>query len=76
MSLKLVPAPRLPEPTIEYSVSYMQDLLRALEIFIEQERTPGELRGTKITLTALPTSTTGLESGALWNDSGTVRIVP
>jgi hypothetical protein len=56
MSLKLVPAPRLPEPTIEYSVSYMQDLLRALEIFIEQERTPGELRGTKITLTALPTS--------------------
>ena len=76
MSLKLVPAPRLPEPTIEYSVSYMQDLLRALEIFIEQERTPGELRGTKITLTELPTSASGLESGALWNDSGTVRIVP
>ena len=76
MSLKLVPAPRLPEPTIEYSVSYMQDLLRALEIFIEQERTPGELRGTKITLTDLPTSASGLESGALWNDSGTVRIVP
>jgi hypothetical protein len=76
MSLKLVPAPRLPEPTIEYSVSYMQDLLRALEIFIEQERTPGELRGTKITLTDLPTSASGLESGALWNDSGTVRIAP
>ena len=76
MSLKLVPAPRLPEPTIEYSVSYMQDLLRALEIFIEQERTPGELRGTKITLTDLPTSASGLESGALWNDSGTVKIVP
>jgi len=76
MSLKLVPAPRLPEPTIEYSVSYMQDLLRALEIFIDQERTPGELRGTKITLTDLPTSASGLESGALWNDSGTVKIVP
>ena len=76
MSLKLVPAPRLLEPTIEYSVSYMQDLLRALEIFIEQERTPGELRGTKITLTELPTSASGLESGALWNDSGTVKIVP
>ena len=76
MSLKLLPAPRLPEPTIEYSVSYMQDLLRALEIFIDQERTPGELRGTKITLTDLPTSASGLESGALWNDSGTVKIVP
>lgn len=76
MSLSLVPPPRLPEPTAEYSVSYMQDLLRALEIFIEQERTPGELRATKITLTELPTSASGLESGALWNDSGTVKIVP
>ncbi len=76
MALNLVPPPRLPEPTVEYSVSYMQDLLRALEIFIEQERTPGELRATKITLTELPTSASGLESGALWNDSGTVKIVP
>ena len=76
MALKNVPPPRLPEPTAEYSVSYMQDLLRALEIFIEQERTPGDLRGTKITLTDLPISSTGLESGALFNDSGTVKIVP
>jgi len=76
MALKNVPPPRLPEPTPEYSLRYMQDLLRALEIFIEQERTPGELRATSITLTALPTSSAGLESGALWNDSGTVKIVP
>ena len=74
MALKQVPPPRLPEPTSEYSVTYMQDLLRALEIFIEQERTPGELRGTKITLTDLPTSPTDLEVGALYNDSGTVKI--
>ena len=76
MALKNVPPPRLPEPTSEYSVTYMQDLLRALEILIEQERTPGELRGTQITLTDLPTSSTGLESGSLFNDSGTVKIVP
>lgn len=74
MALKQVPPPRLPEPTPEYSVTYMQDLLRALEIFIEQERTPGELRGTKITLTDLPTSPTDLEVGALYNDSGTVKV--
>jgi hypothetical protein len=66
----------MPEPTKEYSVTYMQDLLRALEIFIEQERTPGDIRGTRLTLTDLPTASTGLESGALWNDSGTVKIVP
>jgi hypothetical protein len=76
MAVINVPAPRLPEPTQEYSLPYMQDLLRALEIFIEQERTPGELRGTKITLTDLPTASTGLESGALWNNSGVVNIVP
>ena len=76
MAVINVPAPRLPEPTEEYSLAYMQDLLRALEIFIEQERTPGELRGTKITLTDLSTASTGLESGALWNNSGVVNIVP
>jgi hypothetical protein len=69
-----VPAPRLPEAPAEYTQQYMQDLLRALEVFIEQERNPGELRGTKITLTDLPTSATGLETGALYNDSGTVKV--
>ena len=54
----------------------MQDLARALEAFIAQERNPGALRATKITLTNLPTSATGLESGSLYNDSGTVKIVP
>jgi len=68
--------PRLPEAPVGYSQQYMADLLRALEIFISQERTPGELRATKITLTDLPTSPTGLESGALYNDSGTVKVAP
>lgn len=69
------PPPRLPEAPEEYSAQYMSDLLRTLEIFISQERTPGEMRGTKITLTDLPTSSSGLEAGALFNDSGTVKIV-
>lgn len=75
MSSPQIPAPRLPTAPEDYSQVYMQDLLRALEVFMQQERNPGELRGTKITLTSLPTSSTGLESGALWNDSGTVKIV-
>ena len=70
-----IPPPRLPEPPVEYTQQYMADLIRALEIFIAQERTPGELRATKITLTDLPTSASGLETGALYNDSGTVKIV-
>lgn len=70
-----IPPPRLPEAPQQYDVAYMADLLRALETFIAQERTPGEMRATKITLTDLPTSSSGLEVGALFNDGGTVKIV-
>ena len=75
MSSNQIAPPRLPEAPQEYSARYMADLLRGLELFISQERNPGEMRGTKITLTNLPTSASGLESGALYNDSGTVKIV-
>ena len=67
--------PRLPPAPEEYNQAFMSDLIRALEVFISQERNPGEMRGTKITLTDLPTSSSGLETGALFNDSGTVKIV-
>ena len=66
--------PRLPSAPDEYSQPSMTDLIRALEVFISQERNPGEMRGTKITLTDLPTSDSGLEIGALYNDSGTVKV--
>ena len=75
MSSNQIAPPRLPEAPTEYSPQYMSDLLRALELFIALERNPGEMRGTKITLTNLPTSASGLEVGALYNDSGTVKIV-
>ena len=69
------PPQRLPDAPEEYNIQFMQDLIRAIETFIQQERNTGELRGTKITLTNLPTSTTGLETGALYNDSGTIKVV-
>ena len=47
MAIKNVAAPRLPEPTREYSLTYMQDLIRALEIFIEQEKNARRLEGKK-----------------------------
>ena len=78
MATRDVPAPRLPNPPpdIPFNVqSYLQDLTRALEVFIQQTNNPGELRGSTITLTNLPTSSSGLETGALYNDSGTVKIV-
>jgi len=74
MALVGVTPPRLPSPQGEVTVEYVNDLVRAIEVFMNQERTAGELRGTKITLTDLPTSATGLEAGALYNDSGTVKV--
>ena len=50
-------------------------MVRSLSQLVTQLQNPGELRGTKITLTDLPTSASGLETGALYNDSGTVKIV-
>lgn len=75
MSSNQIAPPRLPDPPEVLDQRYMQDLIRALELFIQQERNPGELRGTRITLTDLPTSASGLETGALYNDSGTIKIV-
>ena len=66
MSLVNLPAPRLPDAPGEYSQEYIADLVRALELFIAQERNPGDQRATKMTFTNLPTSDTGLEAGALY----------
>ena len=74
MSGNQVAPPRLPEAPEEYTRSYMQDLIRTLEIFIEQERNPGEIRATSVTITDLPTSATGLEAGTMYNDAGTVKV--
>lgn len=36
----------------------------------------GKARATSLNLSALPTSSAGLSSGDLWNDVGTVKIIP
>jgi len=67
-------APRLPQAPEEYNSSFMSDLIRALEIFISQERNPGQLRASTLVLTELPTSGVGLESGSLYIEGNTVKI--
>lgn len=67
-------APRLPTAPQDYDAEFMSDLVRSLELFIVQERNPGEERATKITFTNLPTSDTGLEEGALYRIGNNVKI--
>ena len=74
MSRQLVP-PTFSLPPNEYNEEYFNEMVRSLSQLVTQLQNPGELRGTKITLTQLPTSSEGLESGALFNDNGTVKVV-
>ena len=74
MSISKVPLPQFPLPPEEYDVQYFNDMVRSLSQLVTQLQNPGELRGTKITLTDLPTSDTGLEVGALFNDNGTIKV--
>ena len=74
MSRDLVP-PQFSLAPEEYDQTYFDDMVRSLTQLVVQLQNPGEMRGTKITLTDLPTSASGLEAGALYNDSGTVKIV-
>ena len=73
MSRQLVP-PTFSLPPDEYDPQYFNDMVRSLRQLVTQLQNPGELRGTKITLTDLPTSDTGLEVGALFNDNGTIKV--
>ena len=71
---ELVP-PVISNAPPEYDQAYISDLAGALTLLIDQVNTDGQLRATTAVLTALPTSASGLATGSLYNDSGTIKIV-
>lgn len=75
MSRNLV-APRFPNPPAQYDPKYFADFVRAFANYQQQQQNPGDGRFTTVTITNLPTSSTGLPSGALYNDGGFVKVVP
>jgi hypothetical protein len=48
-----------------------------LEFYVNADYTNAKMtiKGTTVNIRSLPTSTTGLSSGDLWNDAGTVKVV-
>lgn len=46
-----VPSPVLSLPPLEYDIQYMNNLVRLINYFIEQQDNPGNMRGTELTLT-------------------------
>lgn len=73
MSRNLV-RPFFAVPPIDYSQSYLEEVVRSFSVYLEQMQNPGEGRNTFIVLTNLQTDDSGLENGALFQQEGFVKI--
>ena len=71
-----VPDPVLALAPLEYDTQYQNMIVRQLNYYMQQHANPGALAGSTLTLSDLPTSATGLAPGTVWNDSGTLKIIP
>mgnify|MGYP003627809329 FL=1 len=72
MSTNIVPFPRLPSPPNEVSVSYLSDLVRSLEVIINQLQNP------QLNFQSIPSSGTGnfFDVGDIYiGDGGFLRIL-
>lgn len=59
----------------EYDPLFFNLMMRKLEQHLQNQRTSGPIRVSTVNISSLPTSATGLKTGDLWNDTGTVKIV-
>jgi hypothetical protein len=73
MSRNLV-LPFFPVAPQEYDQVYMDEVVRAFSVYLQQMQNPGEGRNTQLVLTNLQTDDVGLETGALFQQSGFVKI--
>ena len=48
----IVPSPVLALPPLEYDVQYMDNMVRLLNFFIEQQDNPGNMRGSALALSS------------------------
>ncbi len=69
-----VPAPFCPTPPDEYNRQYMAQLVRAFSVFVQQVNNPGDAVYSNLRLTNLPTNDQGLQTGALFQHDGFVKI--
>jgi len=66
--------PYFPIPPAQYQQNYFTEVIRAFSVFLEQVQNPGDVRATELTLTDLQTDDSGLETGALFQQDGFVKI--
>ena len=66
--------PFFPVPPPQYMQNYFAELVRSFSVYLEQMQNPGEGRNTFMVLTNLQTDDSGLETGALFQQAGFVKI--
>jgi len=74
MASRNLAKPFFPVPPGEYSRGWMAELVRSFSVYLEQMQNPGEGRATFMVLTNLQTSDYGLETGALFQQNGFVKV--
>jgi hypothetical protein len=67
-------APYFPNAPKEYSQEYIAEVVRAFSVYVQQVQNPGEGRNTFGVFTNLQTDDSGLETGAIFNHGGYVKI--
>lgn len=71
-----VPLPVLPLPPLNERNAYLNQLVRTITQALQTLDNPGELRGTELVLTHIPTSGVGLPVGSVYtDDTGHLFIV-
>ena len=75
MALLLFAPPSLPLAPGEYNSEYFNQLIRSLNVYLNQIGSTTPIVIDQLTLLALPTSPVGLRPGTVWNDGGTLKIV-
>lgn len=71
---RLLTPPQFPLPPREYSQAYHAEVVRVFSVFLNQFLSPGEGRMTGLTLTNLQQDDYGLETGALFQQEGFIKI--
>jgi len=66
--------PFLPIPPSEYSQDYFSEIVRAIAVYMQNERNPGEGRNTFTVFTNLQTDDYGLEPGSVFNHAGYLKV--
>jgi len=59
----------------EYNAEFLDRLSTELDNVLKRMLSPGVVRASKLNISQIPTSATGLRSGDVWSDSGVLTIV-